>query len=120
MTSFKAYFTGEPIPPAEEISLTVPTPTASSSTNGGGGTGKKKNKKGSSGPSSFNDTGDILETKAKDANGSGIRKGDQDSEGMILDRVVEGGLEGVEGMSPSRTSPWVYDADEQDSSGSKV
>jgi hypothetical protein len=28
----------------------------------------------------------------------------EDSEGMILDRVVEGGLDGVEGMSPSRMS----------------
>ena len=28
----------------------------------------------------------------------------EDSEGMILDRVVEGGLDGVEGMSPSRRS----------------
>jgi len=28
----------------------------------------------------------------------------EDSEGMILDRVVEGGLDGVEGMSPSRKS----------------
>jgi len=28
----------------------------------------------------------------------------ENSEGMILDRVVEGGLDGVEGMSPSRTS----------------
>ena len=89
--------------------MTVPAPTTNSGSNGGGGTGKKKNKKGSSGPSSFNDTGDILETKAKDTNGSGIRKGDQDSGGMILDRVVEGGLEGVEGMSPSRTSQLLGD-----------
>jgi hypothetical protein len=88
--SFKAHFSGEPIPPAEEISLTVPTPTSS-------GSGKKKNKKGSSGPSSLNDNGDILESRVTNSNGSG-------SEGMILDRVVEGGLEGVEGMSPSRTS----------------
>ena len=28
----------------------------------------------------------------------------EDSDGMILDRVVEGGLDGVEGMSPSRMS----------------
>jgi hypothetical protein len=99
LASFKAHFSGEPIPPAEEINLTVPTPSSS-------GTGKKKNKKsqGSSGPSSFNDTGEILESRVNTSNGSGHGKKDLESEGMILDRVVEGGLEGVEGMSPSRTS----------------
>ena len=60
---------------------------------------KKKGKKGSPGPSSLNDGG-ILEN-VKGAETSTAKK--ENSEGMILDRVVEGGLDGVEGMSPSRT-----------------
>lgn len=64
---------------------------------------KKKGKKGNSGPSSLNDNGDTLAS----VKGVNVKEGTgkkEDSEGMILDRVVEGGLDGVEGMSPSRTS----------------
>jgi hypothetical protein len=86
LSSYKAHFNGE-TPENEEISLKVPEP-------------KKKGKKGSPGPSSLNDGG-ILENVKAMKEGMGKK---EDSEGMILDRVVEGGLDGVEGMSPSRMS----------------
>ena len=86
VSSYKAHFDGE-TQEKEEISLKVPEP-------------KKKGKKGSSGPSCFNDGG-ILESIKGMKEGIGKK---EDSEGMILDRVVEGGLDGVEGMSPSRKS----------------
>jgi hypothetical protein len=85
LSSYKAHFNRE-TPEKEGISLKVPEP-------------KKKGKKGSPGPSSLNDGG-ILENVKAIKEGMGKK---EDSEGMILDRVVEGGLEGVEGMSPSRT-----------------
>lgn len=89
LSSYKAQFTGEPA--KEEISLKVPE------------SNKKKGKKGSPGPSSMNDIGDVLDNakRVETHNGAGERG---ESEGMILDRVVEGGLNGVEGMSPSRMS----------------
>jgi len=88
LSSYKAHFTGETPSEKEEINLKVPEPS------------KKKGKKGSPGLSSLNDGG-ILEN-VKGAETSTAKK--ENSEGMILDRVVEGGLDGVEGMSPSRTS----------------
>jgi len=88
VSSYKAYFAGEP--EKEEISLKVPEP-------------KKKGKKGSPGPSSL-DNGDALESIKKGVIAQEGMGKKEDSEGMILDRVVEGGLDGVEGMSPSRKS----------------
>jgi hypothetical protein len=85
-SSYKAHFNGE-TPEKEEISLKVPEP-------------KKKGKKGSPGPSSL-DNGGTLDGMSGRKEGMGKK---EDSEGMILDRVVEGGLDGVEGMSPSRRS----------------
>jgi hypothetical protein len=101
--SFRAHFSGEPVPsPAvEDIHLRVPTPVSSTAAGGG----KKKNKQKGSTPSSLGDTSDTPEMKpssAKVDNGKSAK--DQDGNGMILDRVVEGGLDGVEGMAPSRTS----------------
>jgi hypothetical protein len=86
LSSYKAHFNGE-TPEKEGISFKVPEP-------------KKKGKKGSPGPSSFNDGGILENVKGADT-GTGKK---EESDGMILDRVVEGGLDGVEGMSPSRMS----------------
>lgn len=87
LSSHKAHFNGEMPTEKEEISLKVPEQ-------------KKKGKKGSPGPSSLNDGGILENVKAmKEEMGK-----KENSEGMILDRVVEGGLDGVEGMSPSRMS----------------
>ena len=93
LSSYKSHFTGGSAE-KEEISLKVPEPATS----------KKKGKKGSSGPSSLNDNGAILENLKRSDKGNETKKMDTESEGMILDRVVEGGLEGVEGMPPSRMS----------------
>jgi hypothetical protein len=87
LSSYKAHFNGETSPDKEEISLKVPEP-------------KKKGKKGSPGPSSL-DNGHTLDGMSGRKEGMGKK---EDNEGMILDRVVEGGLDGVEGMSPSRMS----------------
>jgi hypothetical protein len=86
ISSYKAHFTGEK-PDEQEISLKVPEP-------------KKKGKKGSPGPSSLDNGGTLDSINGRK---EGMRQ-KEDSEGMILDRVVEGGLDGVEGMSPSRMS----------------
>jgi hypothetical protein len=91
LSTFKSHFSGERPVEKEEIILKVPESATS----------KKKSKKGNSGPSSLNDTADVIEN-AKREPSTGMGKKDAESEGMILDRVVEGGLDGVEGMSPSR------------------
>ncbi|WWD17252.1 hypothetical protein CI109_101690 [Kwoniella shandongensis] len=78
----------------DEIHLIVPTPPVSIPSAAGGKKGKKKN--GSSSPASSGaDTPDL----GKSSNG---RVGDDPPDAMVLDRVVEGGLEGVIGVGPSR------------------
>jgi hypothetical protein len=93
----------------EDIQLQVPitTPTTTS--------GKKKNKQKGSTPSSFSEASDVPDRSLNsDAdNNKNQNRGPKDlkGDGMILDRVVEGGLDGVEGMSPSRKSA-IYHAED--------
>ena len=116
LSSFRAHFSGTTASPDH---LQVPKPTvpsgsgSSSNTSGPTSNGGKKNKSIKSqnrNPSpSISDHSDSSEIKSTgrglSAHPHGTSAGQATSgeaDGMILDRVVEGGLDGVENLSPSR------------------
>lgn len=102
LAAFRAFLNGE-----SPDHLQVPIPSSSAPSGGTHTTGSKKSKKHRNpSPSATSDTSDSSEVKSSGfvkSSGSSKVDGEQgEGEGMILDRVVEGGLDGVEGMSPSR------------------
>ena len=114
LSSFRAHFSGESASP---VHLQVPTSNTPSGPNNNGTTsnvGKKnknsKNQNQNRNPSpSISDHSDSSEIKSTGRGLSthphGTAAGQETSgeaDGMILDRVVEGGLDGVENLSPSR------------------